>query len=351
MPGIQFSAGTYSTPSNALRIQNFLMTYTAGGPTSETGYWTQYPRPSNGWVIYINKATKGPTIYSCETNEQLIATTSQISQTTITTLSAAIAYFQTQTDKVLVGYPIPNIVLDGLILYYDAAIVQSYPTTGNTWSDLSGYGFNATKNVGDFNSAGYFTSVESPGYASLLEFTTSITGVLASSMATLSGGWCIEEWILVNDTTYPEAAAGTVVSNSAYGAGAIGFDWNHGQTNMSQIQMGASWNVDQPQGYDVRGFITLNTEFRNYGTWYLRHLFWNRDTAKMGAYYNGVLQGDIDISILNGYPICDGGTITWGQLYGWRHDGARASMRIYNKILSSSEILQNFNSTKGRFGY
>jgi hypothetical protein len=210
--------------------------------------------------------------------------------------------------------------------------------------------YNTVKNVGDFNSNGYFTSVESPGYASLLEFTTDITGDLSTALSVTSGGWSIEEWILINDTTYPEAGAGTVVSNSAYSANAIGFDWNHGQTNMSQLQMGAGWNVGQPSGYDVRGYITLDPQFSNYGSWYLRHMYWNRDTSKMGAYYNGVYQGEIDISVLNGYPICDGGTITWGQLYGWRHDGARAGMKIYNRVLTPNEILQNFNSQKQRFG-
>jgi hypothetical protein len=71
----------------------------------------------------------------------------------------------------------------------------------------------------------------------------------------------------------------------------------------------------------------------------------------MGAYYNGVYQGEIDMSVLNGYPISDGGSISWGQLYGWRHDGARAGMRVYNRVLSASEVLQNFNAQKSKFGY
>jgi hypothetical protein len=242
-----------------------------------------------------------------------------------------------------------RVITNGLVFYLDAANINSYVSGSTSWNDISGRNLVTVKNVGNFNINGYFTSVESPGYASLLEFTTTIDSYLNSVMSVTSGGWSIEEWILINDTTYPEAGAGTVVSNNAYDTNAIGFDWNHGQTSMSQFQMGASWNVGQGLGYDVRGFITLNSQFRNYGRWYLRHMFWNRDTSKMGVYYNGVYQGDIDISVLNGYPICDGGTISWGQLYGWRHDGARAGMKIYNRILSSSEVLQNYNAQKSRF--
>lgn len=272
-------------------------------------------------------------------------------QAPFTTIASALSWVASSSVFNVVSGVLPDIVTNGLILNLDATQKASYPGSGTTWYDLSGQDNNATINTANYNASGYFTSVVSPGYASLLEFTTQITGSLATALSVTSGGWSIEEWVLTNDTTYPEAAAGSVVSNSGYGAGEIGFDWNHGQTGMSQFQMGASWNVGQPANYDVRGYITLNASFSNYGSWYLRHMFWNRDTAKMGVYYNGVFQGDIDMSVLNGYPICDGGAISWGQLYGWRHDGARAGMKIYNRLLSASEVLQNFNAQKSRFGY
>jgi len=37
-------------------------------------------------------------------------------------------------------------------------------------------------------------------------------------------------------------------------------------------------------------------------------------------------------------------------LYGWHHDGFRAGMKIYNRILSLFEIQQNFEATRGRYG-
>jgi hypothetical protein len=271
-------------------------------------------------------------------------------QAPFTTIASALAWVASSSVFNFVAGTIDEIVTNGLLLNLDATQKASYPGSGTTWYDLSGEDNHTVINIGTYNPSGYFDSVVSPGYASLLEFTTQITGNLATALSATSGGWSIEEWVLINDTTYPEAAAGTVVSDSAYSAGAIGFDWNHGQTGMSQLQMGASWNVNQASNYDVRGYISLNNQYHNYGSWYLRHMFWNRDTAKMGAYYNGVFQGDIDISVLNGYPISDGGAITWGQLYGWRHDGARAGMRVYNRVLSASEVLQNFNAQKSRFG-
>ena len=32
----------------------------------------------------------------------------------------------------------PNVVTDGLFMYFDAGNVQSYPGSGNTWYDLAG---------------------------------------------------------------------------------------------------------------------------------------------------------------------------------------------------------------------
>ncbi len=40
--------------------------------------------------------------------------------------------------------PIPRIDADGLVLYLSAFLPTSYPQTGTTWYDLSGYGNNAT---------------------------------------------------------------------------------------------------------------------------------------------------------------------------------------------------------------
>ena len=41
-------------------------------------------------------------------------------------------------------YTGPNIITDGLVLALDAASPRSYPGTGTTWYDVSGYGNNGT---------------------------------------------------------------------------------------------------------------------------------------------------------------------------------------------------------------
>lgn len=249
----------------------------------------------------------------------------------------------------------PMITTDGLVLCLDAANPRSYPGSGNTWLDLSGNNNHATKNNGVWNSNGWWDSVLDSGYyggSHKLDFTVSDSTSLYDTFSTTTGSWTIEEVIRIDDNTYPEAAAGGVVSNSAYGYSTntvIGFDWNHGQYN-TQFSMGATWNVGQNQsGYDARTIWTLPIKFQALGVWYHRTMFWDRENDSMGFYYNAEFIASRTIGN-SGLPIYDGGGINFGTLYGWVHQGARSSMKVYNKKLTTDEIRRNYLATKSRFG-
>ena len=242
----------------------------------------------------------------------------------------------------------PKIVTDGLVLCLDAADPKSYSGSGSTWYDRSGNGNNATKQVGTFNSKGYFDSVETVDYADRLEFSVGHSTSLNDAFSVTSGGWSIEEIVRIDDNTYPEAAAGTVVSNSAYSAGAVGFDWNHGGYNTT-FKMGVGNNVGESSGYDVSFTYNLPTKFRALGQWLHRSLYWDRDSNVMGFYFNGEHIASTSIASVSDQTLYDGGGISIGSLYGWRHHGARAAFKVYNKALTASEVLQNYNALKSRF--
>ena len=242
----------------------------------------------------------------------------------------------------------PAIVTDGLILNLDAKDPRSYSGSGSTWYDRSGNGNHATKQVGTFNSKGYFDSVETVDYADRLEFTIGHSTSLNDAFSVTSGGWSIEEIVKIDDNTYPEAAAGTVVSSSAYNSNAVGFDWNHGGYNTT-FKMGVGNNEGGEGGYDVSFVYNLPTKFQALGQWLHRSLYWDRDSDVMGFYFNGEHIASTSIASVSGQTLYDGGGISIGTLYGWRHHGARAAFRAYNKVLTSDEVLQNYNATKGRF--
>ena len=84
--------------------------------------------------------------------------------------------------------------------------------------------------------------------------------------------------------------------------------------------------------------------------WKLRTMIWDRGTNTNSLYINGNYIGGGSASNTSGTSIYDGGGIVFGSLYGWKHFGRRSIIKIYNKVLSTSEILQNFYAMRGRFG-
>jgi hypothetical protein len=324
MPGIQFSAGTYSTPSNAIRLQNFLLTYNAGGPTSQTGYWTQYPRPSNGWVIYINKATQGPSIYACNNDTDLVNSASQLSNTTISSVDAAINYFNNQTDKIIVGTPLPNISLDGLVFYLDAGIVQSYGRTGTTWTDLSGNGNNVNLINGPTFNSSDGGSIVFDGVNDYAQITTNASFFNLTTSAT------VFQWV-----RYQGARTPFFNRSSSNGFWSV------------SIRPDRSVNIETSTTSDDTPFTLSAAELPS-GTWGLLTARWNSD-GTMNAFWNGVNRGTLTQSLPSSYAI--GGSVLMGwngnTFYGTGRVGVAL---IYNRALTNQEILQNYNATKGRFG-
>lgn len=239
-----------------------------------------------------------------------------------------------------------NIIRDGLVLHLDAANVKSYPGSGTTWYDLSGNGNHGTVSSGEFVAPGYFQNLGNTSnfFTVSVGDSTSING----AFSTVVGGWTIEELIWTNSVTYPEADAGSVVSTTAYGTSATGFDWNHGITN-SSFQFGVT-SGGASVDYDKRVTITLNPPFDALNTWKMRSMIWDRSANTVSLYINGVYQGGGTIAEVQGQPLYDGSGIVFGSLYGWKHYGRRSVIRAYSRVLTSSEIIQNFESIRGRCG-
>lgn len=235
-----------------------------------------------------------------------------------------------------------SIVRNGLILNLDAANKKSYPGTGTAWTDLSGNSNHSTINTGSYNSGGYFESVEDA--PSRLIVTTPNSNTLSNAFRVTAGGWTIEEIVLVDDTTYPESTAGATFGTTPYNAGAIGFDWAHGTASASALNLTVNDGTTL-----IRQDIALNTAQSQYDKWLHRTFVFDRTLGQVRVYYDGIYQSMLNISSVTGIIYNNIG-IQWGQLYGWQHDGFRAGMKIYNRILSFSEIQQNFEATRGRYG-
>jgi hypothetical protein len=254
---------------------------------------------------------------------------------------------------VIVRYYGPQKASGGTITSVGGYTIHTFTSVGSssftpnaTWYDLSGYGNHGTINSGEFSTAnnGYLQNsgnVTNFFYISIPDSTS-----ISAAFSPAGGGWTIEETVYTYSVTYPEADAGTVVSGQAYSAGYIGFDWNHGIGN-TQFVFGQSNN--SASGYSDQPTISLNAPYSNLNYWKLRSMVWDRSANTVSLYINGVYQGVGSTPNTAGKTIYDGGGISLGTLYGWKHFGRRSLVRVYNRILTATEINQNYQAIKTRY--
>jgi hypothetical protein len=226
-----------------------------------------------------------------------------------------------------------GIVTNGLVLNLDAAKTDSYPGTGTTWRDLSGFGNNGTLvNGPTFSGIGKQASIvfdASNDYASLSNFTvtTSLTFNVFINISSYTG---------VNPDT--GVNPGFWRSDTALNA-CNGKEFNifQSDTGLPWIRWNGSEILRPNSGYSV----PLNT-------WvYLSYVVEN---GGPGCYFyvNGELKhSNTHSQSITSFPI---------RIFGCQCNlvekiaGKYANVSFYNRALSAQEVLQNFNATKGRFG-
>jgi hypothetical protein len=241
-----------------------------------------------------------------------------------------------------------KIIVDGLICHMDASNSRSYPGSGTTWYDLTGNGNNGTISSGEFVSGEFGGYLRNSGNVSNFLYVTVAHSTSINSAFTVTiGGWTIEEIIWTNSVTYPEADAGSVASDAAYGVGATGFDWNHGTVN-TYFRFGQSSNSGGSYEDDA-SILNIPSQYTSLNAWRVRTMVWNRGANTNYLYINGELIGTVSTPNTAGTAVYDGGGIIFGTLYGWKHFGRRASIKIYNRALSLDEVYKNYSSLKSRF--
>jgi hypothetical protein len=322
---IKYSTGTETL---ALKKGNFYIgTGAVGkGPTSETGYYNGITPPSGGYTIYLNKESGGPSIYTVSNDAQLISLTNSIAGQSYTGTQQCFDYYYSQNDKVLVNqdYPAdyPYIVMDGLVLYLDAGITQSYPGSGTTWTDVNGLG---PKNNGALTNGPTFNS----GNGGSIVFDG------------------VDDYVNVNDTVY-SLIGGTLN---------IWFK-RSGNTNGIIGSYGGSGNQRTPtfyqSGSNIIGWEFGSLTARNTGisftdnTWFNMSMTFN-SSFNTNVYINSVLT-NTETSLNPGGFWNEFTVGKYGNYLSFYANGNFSIVQVYNRALTATEVLQNYNATKGRFG-
>ena len=220
----------------------------------------------------------------------------------------------------------PRIVTNGLVLHLDAANIRSYPGSGTTWTDLSGRGNNGSLvNSPTFNSSGYFT----------LDGVDDHITVPTSTLWNFgTGDFTIEMW--VHPTTY------TSTSNSP--TLLVIRPYNFASPSGMLFYLNNTGNLSVYT--DITVSSTVNAPLN---IW--THCVFTRLSGTLNFYAQAI--SGTSTSSFSSYSITNSQDMGIGFDTNFSSDfftGRISSVKIYSKGLSASEVRQNFNALRGRFG-
>jgi hypothetical protein len=224
----------------------------------------------------------------------------------------------------------PRIVRDGLVLALDAADRNSYPGTGTTWFDLSGNGYNGILT----NGTSYSTS-----NSGIFVFDGSNDYVNFGDLDILSGAFSVNTWFRGDNTQTGNYA--TIVSKDiggSFGEFAMTSDSNNNYVRFGFNGSNGQHDVNNPSYTDIKA----NTWVNYCGTWdgsSNLKLYRNSTLIDSDSSATGTLTSNNSNLMIGDRTAADG-------YFG----GDIGIVQIYTKELTSSEVLQNYNATKTRFG-
>jgi hypothetical protein len=214
-----------------------------------------------------------------------------------------------------------GIVTNGLVLNLDAAKTDSYPGTGTTWRDLSGFGNNGTLTNGPtFSGIGKQASIVWDGTDDYVN-----TGKTATQLGFYDANYTMEAWVYPTSITGDRTMFGTDQQNLRQGLHLV---FRNGNIHQGHYD------------YDfAAGTVTVNN-------WYQIVYTFNASNGACQIFKNSVSQGTG--TILSFIGTTNVLIARWGGVRYFQGNGS--IYRIYNRVLSSTEVTQNFNALRGRYG-
>lgn len=311
----------YSTDTQSLALKKgnfYIATGDVGkGPTSTTGYYNGITPPAGGYTIYLNKASGGPSIYVASNDSDLITLTNKIAGASYSTAAQCLSYFAGQTDKVVTNIDYPPITTNGLVLNLDAGFIPSYPKNGTTWYDTSSVGNNGTLVNGPTYSSDDGGTIVFDGSNDRVD-----CGTFSVSYLTVS------TWVYRTSSTTNQG-----ICRKQNG-------WAVSQYNGTlQVAPATSWTF-----YNTGYVIPLNTwvnivyTYNGSGSAGSQTVYVNGVSIFSSSAGSGAISSNTN-QVRVGY---DDNSWFWG--------GRITNTLIYNRALTSNEVLLNYNATKSRFG-
>jgi hypothetical protein len=228
-----------------------------------------------------------------------------------------------------------NTVTNGLVLSLDAAKRDSYPGSGTAWRDISGNGNNGTLTNGPTFNSDNGGSIVFDGTNDRVDST--VNNIVPNS-------WTVGSWLINTKTT----GISVFIAKSG---GAPNYDQNFilgwASTFNSRFYISGKTTTGIYYSECTSSFSPSTSSIYNLvGTF-------DSNTTILSLYINGVLDNTktIGVGFTTGsnLPVqlgCSDGTAAPGNFV----KGSIYNTLVYNRALPATEVLQNYNAQKSRYG-
>ena len=220
-----------------------------------------------------------------------------------------------------------DIVTNGLVLFLDANNTNSYPGSGTSWYDLSGNG-----NTGTLTNGPTFSAAN----GGCIVFDGVNDYVAGGNLGTFYSQGTISYWMY---STAVENYRNPFTTN--YNGVNVGIRFEQSNGGGFGVIIGNDAGTFAGVNYVPSAILTVNS-------WYNVVLVWNTVTNIATGYLNG----DLKFNGSHTYWATTLPAIAIGN--GFSSDryfkGNISSVGIYNRALTATEVLQNFNETRTKFG-
>lgn len=228
-----------------------------------------------------------------------------------------------KTSNYFFSKPDVSIITDGLILYLDAGNILSYPGSGTTWTDLSGNGY-----IGTLNNNASYTAINGGGIT--FDGTDDFVDLNSTNIITANVPFTIDCWFTLSSGSYGELFGNY---GSGYGANYFWFataglyiDGSCYVPNYASATLGTHNLVSTRNS---AGACITYLDGVSVATATLSSRILIGPNFRMGADTTSASPNNVNLAEeLN------------GNIY---------ELKIYNRVLTAEEILQNFNATRFRY--
>lgn len=231
----------------------------------------------------------------------------------------------------------PQVINTGLTMYLDAANKNSYRGSGTTWTDLSGNGY-----VG--------TLTNSPTYSNSNLGIITFDGTNDYVTTTLDLSWnntnsvSISMWIKTASLTQSRGFLGTG-----------NFEWQFRQGQYGGANSDLVFVYWDNSGGHTNGSIPSMSGFFDNTNWKHLVMTWNSSNSTILFYKNGSqifsqVYGNPSVNRVSSELMQIGGNVYSWDGAGAYWNGSFSNIQTYNRTLTATEVLQNFNATRNRFG-